>query len=830
MLPMLSKLPLRSAACLCLVLFVNGTASAGVLFSLDPASTGAANFGIGDIAGLVAGDILTPFSFGNDPIVPNLNFTVDRQAVGAAGSAVNALSNPASAGGANGNIFYSGAGSGTNTVSISGAELGITPGFFGDDITGFKTQPQTNIVYFSLGPGSPTLGTLGASSADILMSGPAGLAIFAAAASLGLAAGDQLSGLMLLDAGQRGVLDPGVDTALFSLGAFSPDASTFGGTMDPGNVYITTLNGTNKVFRTAADLGILPNDQLEDLSAAPEPAPWLLLLGALVVLSLRRLSGWTRRALGVLLALASLSAPLPAAETCSTMAGNSPPVAGSNGTLLLPDLTTTNFRWVSNDAVFGAVDTGVIAATTFTNSNGTPPSIVFTGTNGGINFQGSVLLGAYQRGTMDLYTATKRVRYLITLPKVQVTNIKFDHKGPNANPTDGLNIRVNAATDLGHLGNGLGLGEWIKGTRNEPAAYIANQTVTIKVRFTSSTPLLLKADMSAIAKSGLLPNVSSTTVTFAAGVSNPEYVEMTLARPTDNKINKVSETWQWQMGNNNGCGTPVSQPDTSGPHTVYTVLAAPSTPWYVTASTEPWTTALDFLTDTVNLKGKTSVTDAAAAITQYLFASYGLRYDTFGGAPKYVLGYAGGDISSPVYNLTSFLVKGNGAVVNCYDMAGSVTSLSNLIGATAAYRYMQPFGYVTTSPLIGRGNSNNPFYGNPAANYNQAVSPPSTCSQDRVKQFPAAPGFPPGAAPPNVGYRSSFGNHAFVVLGGNVYDATSTPWVGTTTIANYVTGDIDTTQDQAPIRAALYPGAGACALGVTGTPLNVRAAGAMSVR
>src|SRR5262249_8575861 len=152
----------------------------------------------------------------------------------------------------------------------------------GDDITGLSMLPQIIDVYFSLSPGSPTLARLGLSPADILVSGENGLDIFARASTLGLSSDDQLSGL---------VLDAANKTALFTISSFSKHATTSGGTLNPGDVYKTTFNGSYSVFRTAADLGLLPDDELQDIAtiaSVPEPSTFSLLLVPAGVLLLFR--------------------------------------------------------------------------------------------------------------------------------------------------------------------------------------------------------------------------------------------------------------------------------------------------------------------------------------------------------------------------------------------------------------------------------------------------------------------------------------------------------------------------------------------------------------
>ncbi len=781
---------LTAASLAVALLFGIQPAFGGAIYSTDPASVNAGNYSTANIPGLAAGDVIGDFSFGSDPINSNLYFTVDRQAIGAPGSAVADLSDPAINGGANGDIFYSAGGSGTNSLNTYGTNLGLTPGFFGDDITGLSLLPQGNNVYFSLSPGSPTLATLGLSPADIIMSGPNGLRDFARPTTLGLRSGDQLSGL---------VLNVATDTALFTISSFSVDATTSGGSLDPADVYMTTFNGTNSVYRTAASLGLLSGDQIQAIATMPTPEPstlCLLLLGGglLTILRARRRTG---HALLVLAAAAMIPTRIFAAETCSTMAGTSPPVANSSGTLILDDLTTTNFHWISQDGVFGAIDTGVVAATTFTVSNGNPPRVVFTGSSNGIKFQGNVILGTYQRGTVNVYTANKLVSYLIAPPTIKVTNIAFDWTSPTENKTNtsaAITMRNNGmADDAGGKLNfkrppaaptGTTFGEWVVNPpNNQPALYVASQTVMIKVRFESNNANLLKADISATAQNGRIPNVKSTTVTFTG--TTAEYVKMPFV--TDGFINKASDTWNWQMGNINGCGTPVFTPAakvTSGPHTLYTVLALPTSPWYDIPLQQPWVTALDFVTGKVNLIGDTTVASAAATTAYFLFDGYGLIYDSAGGRPNYVANAT----SAPEFNLTGFIANPqtcNSArpctVVNCYDLAASAATLINLIGGTSGYRFMEPNGYMATEGLIGRGDANNPFYlskdGTGAFVYQQPQIVAFGCRNTIVGG--------------KIG-RSRFGNHAFVTLPGDlVVDAMGGPFTGSDAIPAYLTASID---------------------------------------
>jgi hypothetical protein len=483
---------------------------------------------------------------------------------------------------------------------------------------------------------------------------------------------------------------------------------------------------------------------------------------------------------------------LRGAENCATLAGKSPPVAGSSGTLILPDLTAKKFRWRSTDPIFGTVDTGVVNATRWTIAGSNPIQVVFVGTGGGVTINGNAILSPYNRAVVDLTDGSKRIRYLVVLPEVKITNVVFDHKEPEKNDTDGLKIRKDLANHLAHSLDKKG--EWIKGARNEPALYVAQKNVTVKARFTAD-PLLTTADIFATAKTGLLPNVKSTTVNFTGGVSNPEFVEFSLERATDDKINKVSETWEWKLGNER-CGGAEIKFDESGPHTVYTVLAVPSLPWYreepagtIKKDHEPWVSALDFVIETAGTKGKKTVPEAVSQITSFLHGAFGLKYDAKEGRPKYAVG--DNNRTTVTYNLTAFFTKANMDVVNCYDLAGSLATLANLIGANSEYRYLgkysgaaastKTFGYINETSLIGHGNSNNPFF---MASYvtSAKVVGVNDCVEDVI---------PAGMPDAGKRKRSYFGNHAFVTLAGKVYDANVKPFLGADDIAGYVAAGID---------------------------------------
>lgn len=293
-------------------------------FSLDPASptlSGAISPGdvlqagplvehpgitLGLLSNYPAGsfDNLDALSFGAEPPSTSLLFSVDRVAVGAGGTPLFAESAPPLPEAA-ADVFEL-TGQGTHTRLIDEADLGLAPGFFGDDLDALAHAPRAPLtpsgaIYFSIDAWSQTnLVNFGNRADDILMAfpGSAVFDIFADGSSLGLGPGNDLDALALYDIVNPGVLDPGVDKALFSVSAFSPITylqsgqgyeAGVPGKLSPGDVLFTDFDGTFSLFRSAASLGLRPDDNLDalDVSRIPEPSSLMWSVALLGVFALR---------------------------------------------------------------------------------------------------------------------------------------------------------------------------------------------------------------------------------------------------------------------------------------------------------------------------------------------------------------------------------------------------------------------------------------------------------------------------------------------------------------------------------------------------------------
>jgi hypothetical protein len=224
--------------------------------------------------------------------------------------------------------------------------------------------------------------------------------------------------------------------------------------------------------------------------------------------------------------------------------------------------------------------------------------------------------------------------------------------------------------------------------------------------------------------------------------------------------------------------------NTSGVHTVYTILNEPVAPWNNTwgpsVTSNAWVSALDFVI-TNGCNGDTTAAQALSHITTYLHTGHGLTYDIDAGRPKYN--------RSAIFHLTEYIDKTStlygtpGNVVNCYDQAGGVSICSRLVGISTECIFMgqtpyngrPPFGYILATDLVGVGACNNPFFPNIASPNNTRL---------------LGTGGVTDLVDPN---RSCFGNHAFARYGGFIYDACAGPHLGTETLVQYATASIDIT-------------------------------------
>jgi hypothetical protein len=241
-------------------------------------------------------DVLNALSYGRDPIIWPLYFSVDRVAVGLPGTAVFEEALPGNEE-ASGDVFYSRGSPAEmqNYQFIDEEQLGLVPGFFGDDLDAVDLdQEPSPWYYFSIDQLSRTNGYgTGCVTSDILASiGGGGWGTYFPLEALGFDCIDDLDALVLWDEQNNGVVDVGEDFALFSISTFSPSTFTSTGLsyipgqfghMSPADVMWTDFTQF-RVLATAADLGLRDDDELNALDTVPEPLTGALLCTGLLVM------------------------------------------------------------------------------------------------------------------------------------------------------------------------------------------------------------------------------------------------------------------------------------------------------------------------------------------------------------------------------------------------------------------------------------------------------------------------------------------------------------------------------------------------------------------
>jgi hypothetical protein len=249
--------------------------------------------------GLQAGDDLDALSFGRDAFdekgLTTLAFSVDPASVGVAGTGVNQEALAAKAEGGEFVSFVNG----TNQIVATAESLVPVAGV--DDLDALVDGPATLVdfdgdqvpdapVFFTLAPGSPTLGAIGAGPGDVLVSaGGAVPSVFAEGSDYGLQATDVTDAICLMKTGlPTTTLRPGsgppvppapgaqaFDAMLFSLAPGSPTLAAQG--HDASDVFVTDFSNSRPglvgqplvPYAQAVELGLLAADDLDALKCLP---------------------------------------------------------------------------------------------------------------------------------------------------------------------------------------------------------------------------------------------------------------------------------------------------------------------------------------------------------------------------------------------------------------------------------------------------------------------------------------------------------------------------------------------------------------------------------
>lgn len=288
--------------------------------------------------------------------------------------------------------------------------------------------------------------------------------------------------------------------------------------------------------------------------------------------------------------------------------------------------------------------------------------------------------------TINDYTSCSSVA-TINVVKAEVTNLKFNWD-TGSSASDAINIRQDYSTSYD-----ISNGEWVNGGTNIPACYTTNKAVTIKARLTVQPASITSADIWAVStdSGGSLGDVVKTNVTFVSGMASD--VVFLVSGTTPNCIQKTTnDVWQWRMENVNGTGSSAWDLNTSGVHTVYTILNEPVAPWDNAwtggnNASNAWGSVLDFVClASAWAGGTTTIPDAAARVTQQIYNSGRFAYDFAGGGD---CNYTEAD----GFNLTKWMERinggtGKGSPVNCWDCANGVVSMCNVLGCDMWNQWM----------------------------------------------------------------------------------------------------------------------------------------------
>ncbi|QDE86153.1 hypothetical protein [Myxococcus xanthus] len=211
---------------------------------------------------------------------------------------------------------------------------------------------------------------------------------------------------------------------------------------------------------------------------------------------------------------------------------------------------------------------------------------------------------------------------------------------------------------------------------------------------------------------------------------------------------RSSIAWEVSFAEPGGCivlgGTDVE---------VFFIPAVPIIPF----TSHVWAEALRFLCNRIGVVGLKTPKEVCEKIARYCHTGHGLEYDTLQGAPHY------GDPNAREFQLNDYM-KGEDPECCCYDQASAVQVFAAALGVNSQWLFLNPFGFIHTTNLVGVGACNNPFY--------------RSNGSDKVV-LPRDP------------KRTSFGNHAFVGMNSKILDACAGPQVGTETLQEYIDSSID---------------------------------------
>lgn len=183
------------------------------------------------------------------------------------------------------------------------------------------------------------------------------------------------------------------------------------------------------------------------------------------------------------------------------------------------------------------------------------------------------------------------------------------------------------------------------------------------------------------------------------------------------------------------------------------------------------------------MEGATKVKQGLTRVTKGCFELKENKYEILSGAAMF-----GG--ASPTFKLTKYMKpaprqSAGNDFVNCYDQTYAVIVFSGAIGLTMKGLFLQPFGYLKLTELVGRGRCNNPFPTDKLENHliDMLENGVSESNSPILEYFLVVDA--------QDHYRSAFGNHMFCEYKAKIYDACAGPAIGNEDSLGYLLENID---------------------------------------
>ena len=194
-----------------------------------------------------------------------------------------------------------------------------------------------------------------------------------------------------------------------------------------------------------------------------------------------------------------------------------------------------------------------------------------------------------------------------------------------------------------------------------------------------------------------------------------------------------------------------------------------------------WAEALRFLFKNGSVHRVETEEEALKKVTKCCFSIKHHQYDIDAGSTSF------GGLSGS-FDLSVYMSPKN-SDVNCHDQAYAVVVFSGALGLDVDGLFMQPFGYLSLTQLVGRGICNNPF---PARKLKSELTRLSSTKEGkrRMKFKPPKPEHYLVVADDDPD-RSAFRNHSYCEYKSKIFDACAGPAVGHGDRIKYVKTNVD---------------------------------------